>query len=62
MDKKPELKDRMSYPEMYEAFQAYEPRFEPNPNMVGRFAKKMGYYRTKQVKNGVITYFYAKKL
>ncbi len=51
----------MSYKEMAEAYEAANPSFEANSNRVGRFAKKIGYYRARQIKGGVATYFYAKK-
>lgn len=55
------LNPRMSYAEMAKAYEDANPSFEANPNRVGRFAKKIGYYRARQIKDGVAHYFYAKK-
>lgn len=55
------LKPRMSYEEMARAYEAANPSFEANPNRVGRYAKTIGYYRARQIKDGIATYFYAKQ-
>lgn len=61
MEKAQMLKPRMSYEEMARAYEAANPSFEANPNRVGRYAKTIGYYRARQIKDGIATYFYAKQ-
>lgn len=50
-------KDKVTIDEMREFYTANSP-FEPNPQRVGRFAKKNGYVLSKQMKNRKYEYFY----
>ena len=60
MEKEESLKDKMSFEEISEVFVANNPWFVPNYSNVGRFAKKLGYVRMKQMTNKHINYFYVK--
>lgn len=55
------LKDKMTGEELAEVFKMNNPAFEANSNIVGRFAKKLGYKYVKQTKNHVTTYFYVRE-
>ncbi|MDD6104155.1 MAG: hypothetical protein PUB73_06065 [Bacteroidales bacterium] len=54
------FKRRMSDEEMAAAFVEITQR-NANPNAVGRFAKKNGYQRIRQVENGQPIYYYIKQ-
>lgn len=58
--KEEQLKKRMSHEEMYALFSEVNVA-DPNPNNVGRFAKKMGYVHVKQAHNNKVYYYYVKK-
>ena len=60
MDNQGQMKTRMSFDEMAEAFVQDNPGFYPNRSNVGRYAKKMGYILTKQMRDYKRTYFYVK--
>lgn len=52
------FKMRMSDQEMEAAYLAYHPCFVANKNCIGRFAKRFGYIRGKQMVNGKLEKFY----
>ena len=54
-------KDSLTMDEMKELFTANRPGFIPTPNAVGRFAKKVGFVRVTQMRDGKQTSFYIKK-
>lgn len=59
MEKK--LKSEMTFDEMAAAFVKDNPWFVPNNTNVGRYAKKHGYMKVKQMINKVIVMKYVKK-
>lgn len=59
MEKK--FKTEMTFDEMAEAFTKDYPWFVPNNTNVGRYAKKNGYMKIKQMINKVIVMKYVKK-
>ena len=59
MEKK--LKPEMTFDEMATAFVEDNPWFVPNNTNVGRYAKKHGYMKVKQMINKVIVMKYVKK-
>lgn len=59
MEKK--LKPEMTFDEMAAAFVESNPWFVPNNTNVGRYAKKLGYIKVKQMINKVIVMKYVKK-
>lgn len=61
MKKKESLKQYMTYEEMADIFVANYPYFIPNYANVGRFAKKLGYIRVKQMINKQIIRKYVKQ-
>ena len=48
----------MTYDELAEYYVANHPGYTPNRVLIGRFAKKLGYRRAKQVIKGKQIYFY----
>ena len=60
MKQEAEMKPKMYFDEMAEAFAVENPYFIPNKNNVGRFARGKGYIRAKQVINHKQIYFYIK--
>lgn len=55
------FKSEMSFDEMAAAFVEDNPWFRPNYTNVGRYAKKHGYTKIKQMINKVIVMKYVKK-
>lgn len=55
------MKPEMTFDEMAAAFVEENPWFVPNNTNVGRFAKKNGYTKIKQMINKVIVMKYVKK-
>lgn len=53
-------KNKVSVEEMKTYFASQFPYYEANKQRVGRFAKKIGYMLTKQMKNRKYEYFYIK--
>lgn len=60
MDNEQLLKRRMSDEEMAQAFVAIT-QMNVNPNAMGRFAKRNGYKRVRQIENGKATYYFLKQ-
>lgn len=56
-----DMKSEMTFDEMAAAFVKENPWFKPNYTNVGRFAKKHGYTKIKQMVNKVIVMRYVKK-
>lgn len=55
-----EMKFKMTFDEMAEAFAEDNPGFKPNWCNVGRYAKAHGYTRCRQMENREISRFYLK--
>lgn len=55
------FKQEMSFDEMAAAFVESNPWFVPNNTNVGRYAKKNGYVKVKQMINKVMVMKYVKK-
>lgn len=53
-------KQTVSIEEMKAYYTSQFPYFEANNQRVGRFAKKIGYHLTKQMRNRKYIYFYLK--
>lgn len=60
MIKEESLKPRMSDEEMAALMKTVSP-VDPNPVNLGKFAKKLGYKRYKQMSNGKLYYYYIKE-
>lgn len=56
-----ELKPKMTYEEMQNAYLETKPLYAPNFVRVGKFAKVQGYRKIKQMINSKLTYFYVRK-
>lgn len=54
------MKSRMMMDEMAEAFSFYHPEYFPTKQMVGRWARTVGYRLHKQKFSGKQVYFYIK--
>lgn len=57
---KQQMKIRMSFDEMAEAYVSNNPGFKPNSTNVGKYAKSQGYRPARQMVNRKIERFYIK--